>query len=169
MRSSMKLLAVFLASTMAVRCATASNGRYEKIRVTSDPPGASVRVDCGKADRRAPAPTPTVIAIPRNADRCSVLLVKDGYERQSVKLDRVVSDKAIRNFYPAAVGVEVMDEVSDDEGLFFVALFLTLSTAALGGVGLAVDRVTGALFEHEPRSIQVELVSELAAEESDNQ
>lgn len=166
MRSSIKLLSVFLASIMAVRCATATNGRYEMIPITSDPPGASVRVDCGKANRRAPKVTPTVIAIPRNADRCAVLLVKEGYERQSITLDRVVSEKAIRNFYAAAVGLEAMDEVSWDDDLFAVAFFFTLSTAALGGVGLAVDRATGALFEHKPKFIEVDLVSDLEAEET---
>lgn len=163
----MKLLTVFLASTMAVRCATATNGRYEMINVTSDPPGASVRVDCGKANRRAARSTPTVIAIPRNADRCSVLLVKDGYERRSVTLDRVVSEKAIRNFYAAAVGIDVMNEVSWDNDLFALAFFLTLSSAALGGVGLAVDRATGALFEHKPGVIDVDLVAELSADDTD--
>lgn len=161
----MKLLTVFLASTMAVRCATAANGRYERIPIKSDPPGASVRVDCGKANRRAPKVTPTVIAIPRNADRCSVLLVKDGYERRSVTLDRVVSEKVIRNFYAAAFGLEAMDELSWDDDLFAVAFFFTLSSAALGGVGLAVDRATGALFEHEPKFIEVDLVADLEAEE----
>jgi len=168
MRPSLKLLTVFLASTMAVRCATATNGRYEKIHVTSDPPGASVRVDCGKANRRAPAPTPTVIAIPRNADRCSVLLVKDGYERRSVTLDRVVSEKAIRNFYGAALGVEAMIEAWDDD-LFAIAFVFTLAGAALGGVGLGVDRATGALFEHSPGFIDVDLVSDLEAEDTDRQ
>lgn len=161
----MKLLTVFLAATMAVRCATATNGRYEMIPITSDPPGASVRVDCGKAKRRAPKATPTVIAIPRNADRCSVLLVKDGFERRSITLDRVVSEKAIRNFYAAAIGLEAMDEVSWDDDLFAVAFFFTLSSVALGGVGLAVDRATGALYEHEPKFIQVNLVSEMEAED----
>jgi len=163
----MNLLTVFLASTMAVRCATAANGRYETIRVTSDPPGASVRVDCGRANRRAARATPTVISIPRNADRCSVLLVKDGYERRSIKLDRVVSEKVIRNFYAAAVGFEAMEEVSWDDDLFAVAFLFTLSSAALGGVGLAVDRVTGALFEHSPKFIDVDLVSEMEAGDTD--
>ena len=162
----MKLLSVLLASTMAVRCATATNGRYETIHVTSDPPGAAVRVDCGKAKRRAPNPTPTVIAIPRNADRCSVMLSKDGYQRLSVKLDRVVSEKAIKNFYAAALGIEAMSEAWDDE-LFVLALAFTLSGAALGGVGLAVDRATGALFEHEPGAINVNLVAELSADDTD--
>ena len=160
----MKLLTVFLASTLAVRCATATNGRYERIHVTSDPPGASVRVDCGKASRRAPAPTPTVIAIPRNADRCSVMLVKDGYERRSVPLDRVVSEKAVGNFTITALGFYAMSEAADIE-LFGLAFLFTLGLTALGGVGLAVDRATGALYEHEPRFIDVDLVADLEAEE----
>ncbi|HVT03433.1 MAG TPA: hypothetical protein VHL58_08695 [Thermoanaerobaculia bacterium] len=165
MRNVQKATASLLLCALVTSCATVSSGRYERIPVTSNPEGASVAVDCGKAARHAANRTPTTITVPRNATPCRVLLRLDGYETQSVALRRQ-SAADLRNFNVAAAGVVFLDSGGGDDDLgVAIGLVTMVGGVVWGGVGLAVDRATGAMFHHTPEKIRVALQPEAEAPE----
>ena len=154
---SRQLVAVSLLAIFTARCATVSNTTYERVPVSSEPSGARVALDCGSAARHVKKPTPVVVTIPRRADPCNITLSKDGYERVTVPLKRQLSPAALANFKGAAAGVWVLDEACCDDEVMWAAAILAAGGAAFGVVGLAFDRATGAVFEHEPKQIAVAL------------
>ncbi len=81
MRASAMLLLI-----LAAGCATVDDPT-ERIRVRSQPSGASVTVDCG-SERMNAGTTPLTILIDRDADTCLVTLAKQGFAPRRVALRR---------------------------------------------------------------------------------
>ena len=75
----------------ACGCATIVNGTSQKIKVSSNPSGATVKVD----DKSAYI-TPARIRLERRRDHVLVFM-KDGYEIQAVKLTHVLSEVVVGN------------------------------------------------------------------------
>ncbi len=91
----MKNIAVILLSCAIILdisgCATIINGTSQKIQATSNPPGATVKVD--DADSYA---TPVKLRLERRRDHV-LLFTKEGYESQSVRMMHVISEVVVGN------------------------------------------------------------------------
>ena len=87
---SLILTVTFLASITS-GCATIVNGTSQKIQVTSDPVGAAVAVD-----EKSSYNTPVKLRLERRCDHLLVLS-KDGYEGQTIKLMHVISEAVAGN------------------------------------------------------------------------
>jgi len=71
-------------------CATVRHGRYQYVPVNSNPAGADVSVNCNGHVKDAGV-TPVVVKLKRKADRCTIAIVKDGYEPASIAFQRTWS------------------------------------------------------------------------------
>ena len=132
-------------------CATVHNGRYQEIRVVSDPAGADVEIRCGK-----PQPavvTPATVRLPRRVDECSLVLSRDGFQSETVVFDSYPSGWFWGNFAgPIAGGAIGATRHSDQAFVDF------LVGAFLGGVGFGIDAISGALWQLEPAAVERKLV-----------
>ncbi|HEX7832646.1 MAG TPA: hypothetical protein VF787_23520 [Thermoanaerobaculia bacterium] len=132
-------------------CATLHNGRHQSVSVTSDPAGATVDVHCGKA--QPPALTPATLRLPRKVEECSIVLSKPGFQSETVVFDTSVSRWFWANFAgPIIGGASGATRHSD------LAFIDFLAGAFVGGVGFAVDAITGAMWELEPARVERKLV-----------
>jgi hypothetical protein len=149
MHARLKIALLVVVLTQA--CATVRQGRDQQVRVSTDPPGASVEIRCGAP--QPPAVTPTTIRLPRRVEACSLTLTHPGFRSETVTFDRVPSKWVWANFAgPISAGAVGATRQSDQAFVDF------LSGAALGGAGFAVDALTGAMWEHEPLSVERKLV-----------
>lgn len=85
MRKIILIILVAVAALNATGCATILNGTSQKISVSSSPDGAIVLVD-----EKNTYTTPVKLRLERRRDHLLVLS-KDGYEEQTVKLTHVLS------------------------------------------------------------------------------
>jgi len=134
------------------RCATIDHGPMQRIRVDSDPMGATVRTkSCGPGSTKV-TETAGVVWVNRRATRCTLTFSAPGFQPQSVPLHRVISDKTFQN----AKAIDgFCDAVNCTNGSdFTAALFLG---GFFAGTGFAVDAVTGAMFTQDPNEVYVEL------------
>ena len=132
-------------------CATVHNGRFQEVRVVSDPAGADVEVRCGKG--QAAAVTPATVRLPRRAEPCSLVLTRAGFRAETVVFDSRPSRWVWANFSgPIAGGVSGATRHSDQA---FVDFFLG---ALFGGAGFGIDALTGAMWEWEPAEVERTLV-----------
>ncbi|HEX6100055.1 MAG TPA: hypothetical protein VF432_27330 [Thermoanaerobaculia bacterium] len=136
---------------LAQGCATVQDGRYQEIRVVSDPAGASVEVHCGKA--QPVAVTPATVRVPRRADRCSLVLTRDGYQPETVVFDSVPNGWIWANFGATiAGGISGATRHSDQAFVDF------LTGVVVGSAGFGIDALTGAMWEWEPAAVERKLV-----------
>lgn len=132
-------------------CATVHNGRHQEISVVSDPAGAEVEVRCGKA--QPAAVTPATIRLPRRVEPCSLTLTRPGFHPETVVFDSSPSGWVWANFAaPLAGGTIGATRGSDQAFLDF------LVGALLGGVGIGIDALTGAMWHLEPAMVERKLV-----------
>ena len=75
----------------ACGCATIVNGTSQKIQVSSDPSGATVTVDGARTYT-----TPARIRLERRRDH-SLVITKNGYKAEIVKLTHVLSEVVVGN------------------------------------------------------------------------
>lgn len=155
----MKLTVLVLGlGLLTASCASVKHGSVQRIPVQTEPAGARVGIDCGDAPRRAGELTPTVITVPRKADTCRLRLTKPGYEPEVVELRRVMSPAVYGNLNAAGAGVEVLvDSICCDDVTAAVGVFTLIAGTVVGGVGFAVDHATGAMYQHVPTHVAVEL------------
>jgi hypothetical protein len=152
------LLALILA-TLTLRCASIAHGRYQRVAVRSAPAGAQVAVQCGDAPA-SPGVTPLDIWVRRSAEKCAITLSHAGYSDRTITFTRATSGVAWANVAPGfvagvAAGAAVAVPFGSNQGAVNNALF---SGAAVGsGIGLAVDRATGAIFRQVPSQVDVVL------------
>lgn len=129
-------------------CATLANGRLQTIDVTSEPSEADVAVDCGmKVVMKTPARVPVL----RKAEVCTFQIMHEGYETQSVTLERGYSrwywvNIGMAGITPFAVFGETFHDDTVAGGV-----------ALIGIGGLFVDRMTGAAFDRQRNRIDVRL------------
>ena len=149
MRLNLKIFLAVVVFTQA--CATVHHGSHQEIMVVSDPAGADVEVRCGKA--QPAVVTPATVRLPRRADSCSLILTRDGFQSETVVFDSVPSGWVWTNFgWPIAGGAVGATRQSDQAFVDF------LLGALLGGVGFAIDAMTGAMWELEPDRVERRLV-----------
>jgi hypothetical protein len=152
------LLALVLAS-LTLRCASIAHGRYQHVAVRSTPSGAQVAVNCGDAPA-SPGVTPLDIWLRRSAEKCAITLSHSGYADRTITFTRATSGVAWANVVPGfvvgvAAGAAEAVPFGSNQGAVNNAL---LGGAAVGsGVGLAVDRATGAIFRQIPSAVDVAL------------
>ena len=84
---------VFSSAIFISGCATIINGTSQKIQVSSEPAGAAVSVDGGDA-----CTTPVRLRLERRRDH-TLILAKDGYETQSIKILHVLSEAVCGNMF----------------------------------------------------------------------
>jgi hypothetical protein len=152
------LLALILA-TLTARCASIAHGRYQRVRVRSTPSGAQVAVSCGDAPA-SPGITPLDIWVRRSAEHCAITLSHFGYSDRTITFTRAVSGVAWANVGPGVVvgvlaGAAVSLPFGGDRRTVNNALFG--GTAVGSGIGLAVDRATGAIFRQVPSEVDATL------------
>lgn len=152
-----------IALTLSARCASIAHGRYEKVPVKSTPSGAAVRVDCGDVPSDGGV-TPVEVKLRRGAEHCAITLSKAGYADRTIAFTRVVSRVAWANVAPgfvlgmgagAAVAMgSFLDPNSNDDSANGAAI----SGIVVGtGIGLLVDRSTGAIYRQVPSTVDVTL------------
>jgi len=150
----MRSLALLLIGCILSSCATITHGRDEVISVESSPSGAIATIRCA-GNISASGTTPARLTIPRKADGCNINIEMSGRTTQNVQIERGFSAAYWLNLAPT-LGLPVY--------LYSVGLSGSDSTAAgwlilgvAGAAGLIVDRVTGAMYDHDPHVINVTL------------
>lgn len=148
-----RFLSFLLTVCLLTSCATMTHGRDEVIAVDSDPSGANSTIKCA-GNISASGTTPARLTIPRKAEGCRVDVEKNGMKTQSVSMERGFTSAYWLNCIPASglpLGtIALFSTASNAVGAFFTA-------GVLGGVGFIVDRVTGAMYDHNPNVIKVTL------------
>ena len=150
----MRSVPLLVIACLLSSCATMTHGRDEVIAVDSNPSGANATIKCA-GNISASGTTPARLTIPRKADGCRVDVEKSGMKTQSVAIERGFASAYWMNFIPASgfpLGTIALFTSGGNEVLG--ALF---TAGILGGVGLIVDRVTGAMYDHNPNVIKVTL------------
>jgi len=142
-----RLLLASLLLLLTTACGTVSHGTMQRIDVTSDPPGAEVRVhDCGT--RTVAFTTPGHFVASRKATRCTLRFTAEGYVPFEMTLARVSSTGAAVD-----AGAVVTDVLYDPAG----ALESIAVAGAVVGTSLAIDWATGGLYELSPSDFEVYL------------
>jgi len=149
-------------------CATAINGRWQKIQVDSYPRGATIAVKCGNSPA-TPALTPAYVVVERRATDCRVTLAKNGYEPQEIAFERQLSNARHANKIVgvplglvAAIGVGILlpeDILStnDLEGSFNAGMELGSAP------GNQIDKHLGGAYKQVPGELFVVLIRESKA------
>ena len=153
----MRSFALLLIGCLLCSCATITHGRDEVISVESNPSGANATIRCA-GNVSASGTTPARLTIPRKADGCNVNIEKSGMKTRNIEIERGFSGAYWLNI-PPAIGFPIFGFSTGlgDGGSSAVGwLVLGLSGAA----GLIVDRVTGAMYDHNPHVINVTLQPE---------
>jgi hypothetical protein len=150
----MRNVALLLIGCFLCSCATITRGPNEVVSVESTPSGASATIRCA-GNISVSGTTPARLTIPRKADGCNVNIEKSGMKTQNVQLERGFTAAYWMNFAPT-LGLPIY--------VFSVGLSGSDSTATAwlivglaGAAGFVVDRVTGAMYDHDPHVINVTL------------
>jgi hypothetical protein len=149
---------LILICCLLTSCATIRHGTNEVISVDSNPSGANATIKCGN-NVSATGTTPARLIIPRKADLCRVDVEKSGMQTQKIQLERGFDSAYWLNFVPAS-GLPLGTIAAFSNGIFsstpgYVGVLFV--AGILGGVGLIVDRVDGAMYDHDPHVIKVTL------------
>ena len=151
----MRLIALLLVGCLLSSCATMTHGRDEVIAVDSDPSGANVTILCA-GNISANGTTPARLTIPRKADHCRVDVEKTGMAPQKIPIERGFTGAYWCNFIPTP-GFPIYVFSSGIWGGNSATAAGWLAFAFAGAAGLLVDRVTGAMYDHDPKVIKVTL------------
>jgi hypothetical protein len=151
----MRSIALLLIGCLLSSCATMTRGRNEVISVDSDPSGANVTILCA-GNISASGTTPARLTIPRKADLCRVDVEKSGMAAQKIQIERGFNASYWMNFVPT-LGLPTYLLVSGVWGATESSANGWLAVGLAGAAGLIVDRVTGAMYDHEPNVIKVTL------------
>jgi len=123
-----RVFGVLLLALSCAGCASATRGWSEQITITSTPSGAEAEVKGNETG--AVCTTPCVVQVKRYED-IVVTIKRDGFEPQIVPLSKEVAGTGAAGF---------------------------AGNLLLGGVvGMAVDGVSGAAYDHKPNPVIVTL------------
>ncbi len=151
----MRCVALLLTGCLLSSCATITHGRSEVIGVESNPSGANATIRCA-GNVSVSGTTPARLTIPRKADGCNVNIEQIGMKTQNVQLERGFTGTYWLNFVPT-LGFPIY---VISEGIIFSsgsAPVGWLIIGLAGAAGFVVDRVTGAIYDHDPHVINVTL------------
>jgi hypothetical protein len=99
------------------------------------------------------------MTIPREADGCRVHVEKSGMQPQTITLDRGFNASYWMNFIPIGGFPLAVIAAFRNGGSNSVALG-ALGLGIFGAAGLIVDRLNGAMYDHNPNVIKVTLQPE---------
>ncbi|HET9426243.1 MAG TPA: hypothetical protein VFO55_12820 [Gemmatimonadaceae bacterium] len=134
-------------------CSTIRHGRFQEVRVESEPVGAAVAADCGNAPVSS-GRTPVTLRLPRRASSCTITVSHDGFRPQTVTLASSLNRSFWGNLGPASAGaVAGMAQSSDQTFLSLVG------GSAITGAGMGIDAMTGALWSWSPGVVNVRLTA----------
>jgi len=152
-----RFFSFLLTACLLSSCASITRGPNEVIVVESNPSGANATISCA-GNISANAPTPARLTIPRKADGCHIDIEKSGMRRQQIQLERGFNGSYWLNFVPT-VGfpIAILGSAFGDRGGNYTAW---LAFGVSGAAGFIVDRVTGAMYDHNPSVINVTLQPE---------
>jgi hypothetical protein len=150
----MRFLALLLTGCLLSSCATITRGRDEVISIDSNPSGANATIRCA-GNISTTGMTPARLTIPRKAEGCNVNIEKSGMKTQNVQLERGFNASYWMNFVPT-VGfpIAILGSAWGDRGGNYTAW---LAAGFFGAGGFIVDRVTGAMYDHNPNHVKVTL------------
>jgi len=153
----MRYLALMMIACLLSSCATIVRGRDEVIAVDSNPSGATAKIQCA-GNVSASGTTPARLTIPRKADGCNLSIEKSGMLTKNVVLERGFNGWYWGNFGPTVVLPVTLfaNSLGDHSGTTNAWLAFGLAGAA----GFVVDRLTGAMYDHDPHVIKVTLQPE---------
>ena len=150
----MRYVALLLIGCLLCSCATITHGSNEMISVESSPPGATATIRCA-GNISVSGTTPARLKIPRKADGCNVNIEQSGMKTQNVQIERGFTAPYWMNFAPTlGLPIYVLSEGPWGSGTT-AAGWLIVGLA--GAAGFVVDRVTGAMYDHDPHVINVTL------------
>lgn len=154
----MRCVALLLVGCLLSSCATIRRGHDEVISVDSNPSGANATIKCA-GNVSARGTTPARLTIPRHADGCRVNVEKGGMKTQNIALERGFNSSYWMNFI-AASGMPLGVIAAFSDGGPENAAGVLFGIGLAGAAGLIVDRVTGAMYDHNPNVIKVTLQPE---------
>ena len=163
----MKKMIAALTAVATIRCGTIVHGSSQNLPVTSDPPGAAVRVSCADGTA-AEATTPATIPLRRNAENCALTVSKSGFETETVALRRAKSNAIVGNVgasvltMAAGIVVGVLAGIALGGGNLYGSDSTINAAAIAGGIaGLVLpgwlDARSGAMYRQEPARVDVTL------------
>ncbi len=143
--------ALLLMALTAASCATIAHGPNETISVESSPTGAGVQLRCAQMTRTGVSPL--TLTIPRRAGDCTITVSKEGFKPKSIELERGISKQYWLNF----IGVGVLPLGISDGSPLSISGDAGLALILAGGLGLAIDRIDGSMYQHSPTSVRLVL------------
>jgi hypothetical protein len=153
-----RFLSLLAIGCLLSSCATMSHGTKEVISVDSNPSGADATILCDNKIS-ASGTTPARLTIPRKADGCRITVAQSGMKTQSIAINRGFASSFWLNFVPASALAFAPVAAFSDTGSNDLAGALLLAGIA-GGAGFVVDRVSGAMYDHNPNVVKVTLQPE---------
>jgi hypothetical protein len=141
----LKVFALSLSLFVFTGCATLTSGMWDRVKLETTPSGAKVTDESGVLLTT----TPGYITIKRR-ETPKLTFSKDGFEDVNLQLSRKLNKKlSINLFWWLALGPVFADgglAMDDVFGIVFV----------YGTGGLLIDRLTGAIWDHD-KSIHLEM------------
>ena len=143
-----RLLCAIAAAVLTSACATIANGPTQTLIVESTPSATVKFSDCGPINPR-PATTPAVVTVARRATHCRISVAAPGYQERVVQLERKLArdpdgrPSIVGGWCPSCDAVQI----AAMSWIYFPILIPSL----------AVDFVTGAMYEVSPPRVVVEL------------
>jgi hypothetical protein len=156
-RKTVRYTALLLIGCFLSSCATIRRGRDEIVSVDSNPSGANATIECA-GNVSANGSTPARLTIPRIADHCLLRIEKAGMRTESIKLERGFNSHYWMNFtYGAGVPIGTVLLFAGNDAQAESGGVIAVGSAILVISGLVIDRVTGAMYDHDPNVIKVTL------------
>lgn len=140
----LRTLAAFAVVLAAAGCATMANGTTQRIRVTSDPPGASVFLN-----GRPVGTTPTQITASRRNREPVIGVERDGFQPAVYRLERREDWSTV--LWDVALGVAIITTGRLMLGEANPTFGQTIAAFGVGATPGIVDYANGAAFRFPPR------------------
>ena len=141
----LKVFALSLSLFVFTGCATLTSGMWDRVKLETTPSGAKVTDESGVLLTT----TPGYITIKRR-ETPKLTFSKDGFEDVNLQLSRKLNEKLNINLLWLALGTIFASNGVAMEDVFGIVFFY-------GGGGLLIDRLTGAIWDHD-KSIHLEMV-----------
>ena len=140
----LKVFALSLSLFVFTGCATLTSGMWDRVKLETTPSGAKVTDESGVLLTT----TPGYITIKRR-ETPKLTFSKDGFEDVNLQLSRKLNEKLNINLLWLALGTIFASNGVAMEHVFGIVFFY-------GGGGLLIDRLTGAIWDHD-KSIHLEM------------
>ncbi|HEX9460912.1 MAG TPA: hypothetical protein VGA84_17305 [Thermoanaerobaculia bacterium] len=155
----MRCVALLLVGCLLSSCATITRGRDEVVAVDSNPSGANATIRCA-GHVSASGTTPARLTIPRKAVGCHVSVEKSGMKTKDIEIERGFNASYWLNFIPTiGFPIAALGELFGKNGNGSNSA-AWLAVGFSGPAGLIVDRLTGAMYDHNPHVVNVTLQPE---------